>query len=145
MDPTDCPKCQTPLPPRLSSGRLVCSNCGWTDRPKKVEEPQPEAIANREDVQNIVPAEPKPRFWNVDISPRSTRNFGWLLFVVGSLMMLRGLLYDPTVSSEDSFGLEKRTYNIGAINIKQTWTNTGGFIAVCGAAFASGSNIGKNQ
>jgi len=48
-------------------------------------------------------------------------------------MMLIGLGYDPTVPS-GSLGLE-RTYNIGAINIKNTYINTGGFTAVCGAVF----------
>jgi hypothetical protein len=46
-----------------------------------------------------------------------------------------GLIYDPTIKSGE-FGLE-RTYNIGAINIKNTYTNTGGFIAVCGAIFTT--------
>lgn len=31
-----CPKCGLKLPPRLSSGRIVCSKCGWSDRPLSV-------------------------------------------------------------------------------------------------------------
>ncbi len=60
-------------------------------------------------------------------------------------MMAIGLTYDPTVPS-GSLGLE-RTYNIGAINIKSTYTNTGGFVAVCGAILASysGSQGGRNS
>jgi len=79
------------------------------------------------------------------IKTQSLRNplraFGWFLFSIGSGMLLIGLTYDPTVSSGD-FGSE-RTYNIGAINIKNTYTNTGGFVAVCGAIFATcaGSQI----
>jgi ribosomal protein S27AE len=30
----NCPKCEAKLPLRLFTGRLVCSKCGWTDRPK---------------------------------------------------------------------------------------------------------------
>lgn len=62
---------------------------------------------------------------------------GWLLFIIGIGMMGNGLTYDPTVSS-GSFGLD-RTYNVGAMNIKTTYTNTGGFLAVCGAVFVTRS------
>ena len=50
-------------------------------------------------------------------------------------MMLIGLIYDPTEAS-GAFGIE-RTYNIGKINIKSTYTNTGGFLTVCGAIFTT--------
>jgi uncharacterized Zn finger protein (UPF0148 family) len=30
-----CPKCDTNLPPRFSTGRVICGRCGWTDKPKK--------------------------------------------------------------------------------------------------------------
>jgi hypothetical protein len=29
-----CPKCSSKLPPRFSTGRVVCSKCGWTNQPK---------------------------------------------------------------------------------------------------------------
>ena len=75
------------------------------------------------------------------IKTQGLKTFGWILFTVGSGMLLIGLTYDPTVSS-GHFGLE-RTYNIGSISIKSTYTNTGGFLAVCGAIFATctGSQI----
>jgi hypothetical protein len=52
-------------------------------------------------------------------------------------MLLFGLIYDPTVASGD-YGKD-RTYNIGKINAKETYTNTGEFMAVCGAIFISHS------
>jgi len=33
-EPQDCPKCRSKLPPRFSTGRVVCSKCGWTNQPK---------------------------------------------------------------------------------------------------------------
>lgn len=30
----NCPQCRAKLPPRLSTGRVVCSKCGWTDQPR---------------------------------------------------------------------------------------------------------------
>lgn len=30
----NCPKCSTKLPHRFATGRVVCSNCGWTNQPK---------------------------------------------------------------------------------------------------------------
>jgi hypothetical protein len=59
--------------------------------------------------------------------------FGWILFVIGGFMLLHGLSYDPTVPSSDGIG--ERIYNTGAINIKETYTNSGGYFAVCGAIF----------
>ena len=61
------------------------------------------------------------------------KTFGWILFTIGSGMLLIGLTYDPTVPS-GMFNTE-RAYNIGEINIKSTYTNTGGFLSVCGAIF----------
>jgi ribosomal protein S27AE len=29
-----CPKCGSKLPPRFSTGRIICGKCGWTDQPK---------------------------------------------------------------------------------------------------------------
>lgn len=60
----------------------------------------------------------------------SGKTMGWVLFIVGMLMLGIGLIYDPSVSS----GLES-TYNLGAISFKSTYTNTGGFLAVCGSIF----------
>jgi hypothetical protein len=30
----NCPKCSFKLPPRFSTGRVVCSKCGWSNQPK---------------------------------------------------------------------------------------------------------------
>ena len=57
--------------------------------------------------------------------------------------MTRGLFYDPTVIRGE-FGIS-RSHDVGRINIKQTWTNTGGFVAVCGAVFASGTREQKSR
>jgi len=54
------------------------------------------------------------------------KNFGIVLFLLGLILMGIGFVYDP--SNGDS-------YNIGAISFKETYTNTGGFIAVCGSIF----------
>jgi hypothetical protein len=29
-----CPKCSARLPSRFATGRIICSRCGWTDKPK---------------------------------------------------------------------------------------------------------------
>jgi ribosomal protein S27AE len=130
----DCPKCGSKLPPRFSTGRVVCGKCGWTNQPKNVAvqsvEQNPQELVSH---STATQASTSPKF--IDTGARSVRNFGWLLFVMGGCMMGIGLIYDPTVKSGE-FGLD-RTYNIGAINIKSTYTNTGGFIAVCGAIFTT--------
>jgi hypothetical protein len=35
MNTNICPQCEENLPSRLQSGRLICKNCGWSDRDKK--------------------------------------------------------------------------------------------------------------
>lgn len=30
----NCPKCDSVLPPRYATGRVVCKKCGWTDQPQ---------------------------------------------------------------------------------------------------------------
>jgi ribosomal protein L37AE/L43A len=132
-----CPKCGSKLPPRFSTGRVVCGKCGWTNQPKNVPAQSVEKIS--EEVVSsptAISISTSQKF--IDTGARSINNFGWLLFVVGSCMLGIGLIYDPTVESGE-FG-SSRTYNIGAINIKSTYTNTGGFIAVCGAIFATYSS-----
>ncbi len=54
------------------------------------------------------------------------KNFGIVLFFLGFIMMGIGLIYDP---------LNGDTYNIGEISFKETYTNTGGFVAICGSIF----------
>ncbi len=71
---------------------------------------------------------------NNSSNSNNLQNFGTLLFVVGLIMMGIGLIYDPSVGS---------SYNIGAISFKETYTNTGGFLAVCGAIFINSKKIDK--
>lgn len=79
--------------------------------------------------RNIFAAEPSKHS-----KSSSSQNFGTLLFVVGLIMMGIGLIYDPSVGN---------SYNIGAISFKETYTNTGGFLAVCGAIFMSSKKSDK--
>ncbi|MBD2425011.1 hypothetical protein [Phormidium sp. FACHB-1136] len=53
----------------------------------------------------------------------------WSMFAVGILMMGVGLVYET--APRDSYG--SRTHNIGLINAKETYTHTGGYLAVSGA------------
>jgi ribosomal protein S27AE len=132
----DCPKCGSKFPPRFSTGRVVCGKCGWTNQPKSVAvqsvEQNPQEFVSH---STVTPASTSPKFIDTGAWSWSVRDFGWLLFVIGGCMMGIGLIYDPTVESGE-FRLN-RTYNIGAINIKSTYTNTGGFTAVCGAIFTT--------
>jgi ribosomal protein S27AE len=128
----DCPRCGSKLPSQFSTGRVVCGKCGWTNKPKNVAVQSFEQnLQEFESHSTAIPVSASPKF--IDTGARGVRNFGWLLFVIGSCMMGIGLIYDPTVGS----GRFERSYNIGEINIKSTYTNTGGFIAVCGAIFAT--------
>lgn len=137
----NCPKCDSVLPPRYATGRVVCRRCGWTDQPRNTSVPDvaPEQVSH----SIVTPVPMSLMSKNQGISVQGARNptraLGWVLFIVGSGMMGIGLTYDPTVKS-GSLGFE-RTYNIGAISIKNTYTNTGGFIAVCGAVFITRSII----
>lgn len=41
MTSENCPKCNKKLPPPFkSSGRQVCSNCGWSDKLKSTKQDQ---------------------------------------------------------------------------------------------------------
>lgn len=53
----------------------------------------------------------------------------WSMFAVGILMIGVGLVYET--APRDSYG--SRTHNIGLINAKETYTHTGGYLAVSGA------------
>lgn len=79
--------------------------------------------------KNIIATEP-----NKDSKTSNPQNLGTLLFVVGLIMMGIGLIYDPSVGD---------SYNIGAISFKETYTNTGGFLSVCGAIFIGSARENK--
>jgi uncharacterized Zn finger protein (UPF0148 family) len=133
-----CPQCGTKLPPRFSNGRVFCTKCRWSNNPENVE---PRTVE-----QDLPSLTPKPGLTTkklIDTSEKNVRQLGWILFFVGNLMMIYGLVFDATVESSDSS--LPRTYNIGALNIKTTYTNTGGFMAVCGAIFTSYSFNHKNK
>jgi hypothetical protein len=34
-----CPRCNSKLPPRFATGRIICSRCGWTDKPRNAPVP----------------------------------------------------------------------------------------------------------
>lgn len=61
------------------------------------------------------------------------KNLGIVLFLLGCILMLIGFFYDPSYGD---------SYNIGAISFKQAYTNTGGFISICGAIFIASSRGG---
>ena len=61
---------------------------------------------------------------------------GVVLFILGFIMMGVGLVYDPSYGD---------TYNIGAISFKTTYTNTGGFISVCGAVLIASAKSKIND
>ncbi|WP_009632671.1 hypothetical protein [Synechocystis sp. PCC 7509] len=139
----NCPKCTSVLPLRYATGRIVCKKCGWSDQPKS-------ALVSDETKEQGLSSEVRSTSNNqastitgAQSVNNPTHGFGWFLLILGGAMMGIGLTYDPTVSS-GSFGLD-RTYNIGAISAKSTYTNTGGFIAVCGAIFAARSTSWKDE
>lgn len=137
----NCPSCNSVLPLRFATGRVVCKKCGWSDQPNS------SAVSNeiKGQLLNSEVASVSSNQESIGTGTQSVKNpthgFGWLLLIIGGAMMGIGLTYDPTVSS-GSLGSD-RTYNIGAISAKSTYTNTGGFIAVCGAIFAARSTSWK--
>ncbi len=137
----NCPNCNSVLPLRFATGRVVCKKCGWSDQPKIISvSNETKAQVSNSEVMSTSSNHP-PIITRVQSVKNPTHGFGWFLLVLGSAMMGIGLIYDPTVPSSDY----DRTYNIGAISAKSTYTNTGGFIAVCGAIFAARSTSWKDE
>ena len=60
----------------------------------------------------------------VETEPKNFLTLSWSFFTIGMIMMGIGLVYDTAPNG---------THNIGMINAKETYTNTGGYLAVCGA------------
>jgi uncharacterized Zn finger protein (UPF0148 family) len=141
MNLENCPSCNSNIPSRLKSGRVVCPKCGWTDQPKKMEldaaskmeDPKHREIEDLSDDKHV---SEKPK------DNTKIRSFwygaGTILMVLGGWMMTAGFFYDPSVESGDI--IKTRTYNIGEISQRSTLTNTGGFLAICGSIIITRSN-----
>jgi hypothetical protein len=128
---TVCPQCDSSLSAPLKSGRVVCRECGWTDKPKEVEtavssfEPESfaETMANR-------PPPPLMKAGNGWME-----FFGIMLFFIGALMTCGGFFMDTTVESDHSYD---RIHNTGLLNDRLATIQTGGISAICGAIFIAG-------
>jgi hypothetical protein len=147
---TLCPKCEVKLPSRLSSGRVVCSKCGWSDSPRKIEESNPDlGYQFLGKVKSFLgtdkPRSPKslPRR-KVVHSGSSREALGGLTLLAGLWMMFCGLSYDTSVSAgEYSF---RRIVNEGRVSERAALINTGGFLTVCGTIFiTSGRSCAVNS
>ena len=141
-EPEDCPRCGTKLPPQFSTGRVVCGKCGWTNQPKNVAAPSVDQNLEEAVLPLIYESKSTSRKYFFDTGSLGVRIFGWLLFALGVCFLGIGLAYDSTIESGE-FG--NRTHNIGKISNKNTYTNTGGFIAVCGAIFATYGSLQKKE
>jgi hypothetical protein len=127
----ECPKCEAQLPPRFTSGRLVCTKCGWSDRPN-TSKPEKESEST---VENPPAAKVIAILEHVVTNQRRfTYGLGSLLLVIGLLMMLNGLFYDTSVSSSSEYS-SSRIVNTGRVSDRETITNFGGFLSICGAIF----------
>lgn len=63
----------------------------------------------------------------VEVEPKNFLTLSWSSFAIGMIMMGIGLVYDTAPNG---------THNIGLISAKETYTHTGGYLAVCGAVLA---------
>jgi ribosomal protein L40E len=156
-----CPKCEANLPPRLSSGRLVCSKCGWSDSPRKVETnndlgyqligqiknaltplPNVSDVYTNESESLDIPAKDKTK---VKIAHTGSARvlLGGLSLLAGLFTMYSGLSYDISVSSSNGYG---RIVNDGKVSDRISLVNVGGFLAVCGSIFiTSGRSCSVNS
>ncbi|MGL5804587.1 MAG: hypothetical protein ACRC11_03970 [Xenococcaceae cyanobacterium] len=154
-----CPKCEKKLhPPLKSTGRQVCSSCGWSDKTISSEQLN---NSNEEKTNDIVLARLDPilkylqdKLDKIDKSEQinyTKRGFSnWIfnncnkIFIIGIIIMLLGLFMDTTVCGEE--GLYKGcTHNLGKLNERSNVVNLGGFIAVCGSIFMISSNKKHNK
>jgi hypothetical protein len=127
----ECPKCNAQLPPRFSSGRLVCTKCGWSDHPNtsKSEKESESAVENPPAAKAIAILDRV-----ITNQYKFTYGLGSSFLVVGLLMMLSGLFYDTSVSSSSEYS-SSRIINTGRVSDRETMTNFGGFLSICGAIF----------
>jgi hypothetical protein len=59
---------------------------------------------------------------------------GSFLLFIGISMMLRGLFYDTSVESSSKYSFD-RVINSGKVSDRETITNIGGFLSICGSIF----------
>lgn len=71
----------------------------------------------------IAASKPKTTL-GIETGPKNFLILSQACFIIGMLMMGIGLLYDTA---------PRGTHNIGLISAKETYTHTGGYLAVCGA------------
>jgi hypothetical protein len=137
-----CPKCEAQLPSRFSTGRLVCTKCGWSDRPDRplhsnipIMEQTLDAAENI--LEKVFPRDHNPNPVVKEIKSRDfLRGAGSIFFTIGLLTMMIGLFYDTSVRSESDYSF-RRIVNTGFVSDRETITNIGGFLCICGAVFLS--------
>jgi hypothetical protein len=161
----NCPKCESKLSPRLSTGRVVCTNCGWSDRPRSVEpdgwdDPKlgvangvltniKGALSNALDgaiegeVQRREREERRNELARKNKKP-FTHGLGSSFLILGLLMMLGGLFYDTSVESSSEYS-SGRIINNGRVSDRANITNFGGFLSVCGSIFICASSLKKAE
>ena len=66
---------------------------------------------------------------------------GSLFMIFGILMMISGLFYDDSVSSDSSTYSYRRVVNSGKVSERATITNVGGFLSVCGSIFICAASL----
>jgi hypothetical protein len=59
---------------------------------------------------------------------------GSSFLIIGILMMLIGLFYDPSVKGSSEYSSD-RTINFGKVSEREIITNIGGFLSICGSIF----------
>jgi hypothetical protein len=70
-----------------------------------------------------------------DKSNGSTTSWMGLCFIsIGIIMMLIGLFYDTSVESDSKYSYS-RIINSGKVSDRETITNIGGFLSICGSIF----------
>ena len=70
----------------------------------------------------------------------TTSGLGSLFLIVGILMMLGGLFYDPSVSDDSTYSF-RRIVNSGKVSEREVITNVGGFLSVCGSIFICAASL----
>lgn len=112
-----CPHCATTVPIEAHRSKVICRTCGWSEQVERLQSvptaPEPKAMAT----------EVNRHFQEQNVLTR----LGWVLFVMGALMLGAGLVYDTTGSRD--------VHNIGLISERDAVINIGGFLAVCGSIF----------
>ena len=134
----ECPKCEAKLPPMFSTGRLVCTKCGWSDRPNKsIHSDTPIVQTVLDKVQMVYdkafPDDIELVEKEEKINTSTPINLAGNLFsIIGFFTMMGGVFYDTFVSSDNSSSYG-RVVNIGRVSDRATITSIGGFFFIYGA------------